>query len=224
MRDGRDLDGGDPGVRWIADELRRAGDAEPVDTAAVERVMRRVRERPRPRRDAAAPPAPARARPASRQPAWRWLVRSRPVSLSPLAGAALAASIAGVGALGTLGALRLSRASASAIAAGPESWPASATTLATADAPARTVRFVLVAPGVSRVSVVGDFNGWDAAVTPLRRDAADRWSVEVPLPAGRYVYAFVLDGRRWVPDPAAPLAPEDGFGTPNSVVVVGPAT
>jgi hypothetical protein len=207
MRDGGELGGGDPEVRWIADELRHSGEAEPVDPAAVERVMRQVRARPRPRREAPRPSTHAR-----RQPAWRWLVRSRPVSLSPLVGAALAASIAGVGALGALGALRLSRA------------PAGAPAIATADAPARTVRFVLVAPGVSRVSVVGDFNGWNAAVTPLRRDGTGHWSVEVPLPAGRYVYAFVLDGQRWVADPAAPLAPEDGFGTPNSVVVVGPAT
>jgi hypothetical protein len=147
-------------------------------------------------------------------------VRRRPVSLSPLAGAALAASLAGIGALGALGALRLSRAPARA----PEVAAAPAAPVTPAAGPTRTVRFVLVAPGVSRVSVVGDFNNWDAGVTPLRREAADRWSVEVPLRAGRYVYAFVLDGREWVPDPSAPLAPGDGFGTPNSVVVVGPAT
>ncbi len=223
-REGADLDGHDPGARWIADELRRASESEPVDAAAVERVMRAVRERPRPRRET--PPETSRpSAPARRQPAWRWLVHSRPVSLSPLVGAALAASIAGIGALG---ALHLSRAPEQAPeqapARAPGRAPGRAPVVAAADAPARTVRFVLVAQGVSRVSVVGDFNNWNAAVTPLQRDAANRWSVEVPLPAGRYAYAFVLDGRRWVADPSAPLAPEDGFGTPNSVVVVGPAT
>jgi hypothetical protein len=35
------------------------------------------------------------------------------------------------------------------------------------------------------------------------------------------VYAFIVDGDRWVADPAAPMAPEDGFGIRNSVIVVG---
>ena len=46
----------------------------------------------------------------------------------------------------------------------------------------------------------------------------------MPLRAGRYTYAFLLDGRLWVPDPTAPLAPEDGFGRRNSVVVVASAS
>src|SRR5690349_8135010 len=59
-----------------------------------------------------------------------------------------------------------------------------------------------------RVSVVGDFNGWDPDATPMRRAGApQRWEVETRLEAGRSEYAFVLDGRLWVPDPNAPLAP-----------------
>ena len=38
------------------------------------------------------------------------------------------------------------------------------------------------------------------------------WAAAIPVPEGRYAYAFVIDGRTWVPDPKAPLAPDDGFG------------
>jgi hypothetical protein len=43
--------------------------------------------------------------------------------------------------------------------------------------------------------------------------------VEVPLEPGRHEYAFVVDGERWLADPAAPTTGGD-FGTPNSVVTV----
>jgi len=83
------------------------------------------------------------------------------------------------------------------------------------------VRFELHAPGAGRVALVGDFNDWDPAATPMRRGgSADHWSVSLPVARGRHVYGFVVDRSRWLPDPAAPLAPEDGFGSPSSVIVV----
>jgi 1,4-alpha-glucan branching enzyme len=72
------------------------------------------------------------------------------------------------------------------------------------------------------VALVGDFNDWDAAATPMSRAAsADCWSVSLPVERGRHVYGFVVDRGRWLPDPGAPVAPEDGFGSPGSVIVVG---
>jgi hypothetical protein len=92
---------------------------------------------------------------------------------------------------------------------------------ASTDSAQRRVEFVFVAPAARNVSVVGDFNGWDASATPMRRtDGRTTWSVAVPLPAGRHVYAFVVDGNAWVADPQAPIAPEQWFGQRNSVVVV----
>ncbi len=85
----------------------------------------------------------------------------------------------------------------------------------------QSVRFALVAPGASRVSLVGDFNQWDAQATPMRQLGDGRlWLVEVSLAPGRHVYAFVVDGDV-TPDPAAPRAGEEDFGTPSSVVLVG---
>jgi 1,4-alpha-glucan branching enzyme len=69
--------------------------------------------------------------------------------------------------------------------------------------------------------VVGDFNDWDPAATPLRRgNEGGTWTVELRLPPGRYRYTFLVDGRRWVPDPEEPRAADDDFGAPMSVLTV----
>jgi len=84
------------------------------------------------------------------------------------------------------------------------------------------VTFVFRAPGASRVTLVGDFNGWDPTATPLKRAATgDSWTARVPLARGLHAYAFVIDGRDWAPDPSAPLAPVAVFGRRNSLLVVG---
>lgn len=85
--------------------------------------------------------------------------------------------------------------------------------------------FVFVAQGASNVSIVGDFNQWDAAATPMKRiENSNAWTVTVPLAAGRHLYSFYAvgaDGEKWLADPNAPAAPDDGFGRVNSVVLVG---
>ncbi len=84
------------------------------------------------------------------------------------------------------------------------------------------VRFQIAAAGADRVVLIGDFNGWDPQAAPMERaSGTDTWAVTVAVPRGRHLYAFLVNGRRWLADPAAPLAPEDGFGVPNSVLIVG---
>lgn len=82
-----------------------------------------------------------------------------------------------------------------------------------------TVRFVLSAPDAHAVSVAGTFNQWNADATPLVRTDGGVWTATITLPAGEHQYAFVVDGARWVPDPAAP-AVDDGFGRRNSVLTL----
>jgi 1,4-alpha-glucan branching enzyme len=86
------------------------------------------------------------------------------------------------------------------------------------------VEFALPVADAHRVALVGDFNHWDVRATPLTLGRGGGWRVAVPLSPGRHVYAFVVDGTRWVVDPAAPKATDDDFGTPNSLVTVPPAT
>jgi hypothetical protein len=162
-------------------------------------------------------------RPSTRVAAWRWIVEPRALPLSPLSSTALAAGLVGVGILiGSFffdrgGQTSTGRPAVAESRTSPRS-PASDTT--------RFVTFVLVAPHAANVSVVGDFNNWDAKATPMKRTpTGGTWSIAIPLPAGRHVYAFVVNGAngttQWVADPTAPLAPEDGLGAPNSVVLVG---
>jgi hypothetical protein len=83
----------------------------------------------------------------------------------------------------------------------------------------RDVRFMLDAPGASRVAVAGDFNHWQPV--PLRREGGNgQWVVTLPIADGTYSYSFVVEDRRWVADPVAPAAPGDGFGAPSSVLIV----
>lgn len=153
--------------------------------------------------------AAVRRRAASRPvPVWRWLVeprevriRVRPWMLGPVVAAAAAI------------ALLLGRPRGDAGA------------LATAAAPAADsalVRFVLYAPDARRVALAGTFNEWDATATPLIRGTeAGVWITTVALPLGQHQYSFVIDGERWVADPAAPRV-DDGFGRANSVLAVEP--
>jgi len=87
---------------------------------------------------------------------------------------------------------------------------------------AHGVQFVLVTFSASSVSLVGDFNGWDAVATPMRRGSESGvWTATVPLAPGCHSYAFVVDGDQWVADPQAPQAPADDYDMRRSVVVVG---
>jgi len=79
-------------------------------------------------------------------------------------------------------------------------------------------QFVLSAPNAKRVAVAGDFSEWKP-VHVMTRSTAGVWTVVVPLDPGVHDYAFVVDGERWVPDPAAPSV-NDGFGGVNSRLAV----
>jgi len=70
-------------------------------------------------------------------------------------------------------------------------------------------RFAVWAPNARRVSVIGDFNGWNIEAHPMRlRAEAGVWEVFVPGVAAGALYKYALigpDGRR-LPDKADPVA------------------
>ena len=183
-----------PYVEWIASEARR-----PVltDPGARDRIMAAVRAEPI--------PAPV--------PAWRRLLQPRVFHMSPASSALLAAGLVGIGVL--TGVAMSNRGGHDVVERQPGvavSQPPVSDTL---------VKFVLVAPQAKNVSLVGDFNEWDLAKTPMMRSGeTGLWTVVLPLSAGRHLYAFVVDGSSWVQDPSAPIAPDDGFGHANSVKLV----
>ncbi|MGE0552619.1 MAG: isoamylase early set domain-containing protein [Gemmatimonadales bacterium] len=88
------------------------------------------------------------------------------------------------------------------------------------DHPTR-VRFAFDAPAAASVTLVGDFNDWDRARTPLERRDGDRWEITLPLRSGVYRFAYLVDGETWAADPKAGHAPGDGdFGEPVSLLAV----
>jgi hypothetical protein len=189
----------DPNVRWIVAEARRP---VAIDAAARHRLLEAIRAEPLPRR---APRVLA------------WLTEPSRFALPPLATAALAAGLVGIGILGGLAIHRdgrLSTEQAPPVVVGHPQLPDSI-------AP-RAMKFVLIAPKAGRVSLVGDFNGWDVSATPMTTRGADgTWTVFVPLQPGLHTYSFVVDGTHFVADPSAPIAPDDGYGQKSSVVFVG---
>jgi hypothetical protein len=184
-----------PYVEMIAREARR-----PVvtDPSARVRIMSAVRAEPLPQR---------------RSRLWERFVEPRPLRMSPAATSLIAAGLVGIGVLAGIVANNrdVHTVGQSQIAVVQHSQlPVSDT----------VVKFVFVAPQAAKVSVVGDFNGWDSTKTPMVRAANDGvWTVTLPLTAGRHLYSFVVDGS-WSADPKAPLAPDDGFGHTNSVMLV----
>jgi hypothetical protein len=184
-------------VEWIAREARRPVVMDPAGRA---RIMDAVR----------AEPAPSRGR-----RFWERFAEPRLISTSPIVGLARAAGLVGIGVL--LGSIAFSREGGSAtgqpraVSVQPTQTPVSDTVM--------TFRFF--APQAASVSLVGDFNGWNVGKTPMTRvNNGVVWEVTVPLSVGRHEYSFVIDSRNWTADPRAPLAPDDGFGHLNSVVLV----
>ncbi len=70
-----------------------------------------------------------------------------------------------------------------------------------------------------KVSVVGSFNQWSPDAHVMEKHG-DRWSLEVPLPPGRYEYAFLIDDRVWKADPSSLVKENSGFGASNSILIV----
>jgi hypothetical protein len=187
--------GYDPTIEQVVAVARRPVSMDP---AAKARLLMSVR---------------AESRTAPRRSRWAWLTDARSLRVSPIAGTALAAGLVGIGVL--LGSDFASPHVQDDVRSGHDVGAL------TRDPMPDGVKFVLVAPQAAGVSLVGDFNRWDPTANPMERTpTGGTWSVVVPLSAGRHEYAFVVDGKQWLPDPSAPLAPVDGLGVPNSVVLV----
>jgi len=196
-------------ARQLAAPLRAP---EPLGDAFDERVMAAIRHE--------------YAADASRVPIPLWR-RRRAVALTPVAWMALAAGFAGIVSLATLslahtgartGAPANSTVAATAAPIEPRAQLAS---YAPTTDTVYVVRFVLADARAHTVTLLGDFNAWAKHATPLTTTGKRGvWSAQVALAPGRHEYAFLVDGKRWVADPAAEHHADD-FGTQSSVVTVG---
>ena len=204
--------------RWLDDvagELRRE---VPVRPAWRARLLEQVARTPKPSVrddiDDTVDDRDERALDAGRR---RWSI-----TVGPLGSLAAATMLVALGAAATY--VAMSRLGANAREGASRTAATAASPQLVSGAPAsaerEVVRFELSAPRASHVALVGSFNEWNPAVTPLSRDPASGiWVVSLRLPPGRHVYAFVVDGDVTA-DPFAPRAADEDFGSPNSVVLV----
>jgi 1,4-alpha-glucan branching enzyme len=82
------------------------------------------------------------------------------------------------------------------------------------------VNFVLPKESAAgKVSVVGDFNGWDPFVHPLRPRSNGTRSVTVTLPVSqRFAFRYLDETGHWLDDDAANEYVDNGIGGVNGVV------
>jgi hypothetical protein len=195
----------DETVERIAAALRPMPEVDPSRKARVLLAVAAVRERSRAARDGT---------PRS----WRLVVSG---------GAAAAALVAAALWLGVRHPATRPEASFRAEVSDVPALPAGAAdarlAASTNDAVApQVVELVFRAPEARGVSVVGDFNGWNARADAMTRDSASGlWSGTIMVRPGRHVYAFVVDDSVWARDPRTPEAADADFGRPGSVLLVG---
>jgi hypothetical protein len=83
------------------------------------------------------------------------------------------------------------------------------------------VNFRLDLPAAEKVAVIGSFNHWQPEGYQLRRSLADgTWQLSVPIQAGQYTYAFLVDDYYVMADPSALWELDDGFGKRNSILTI----
>ncbi len=83
----------------------------------------------------------------------------------------------------------------------------------------KAIDFKFYAPEAKKVELGGDFNGWKANKTPLKKDATGNWKTSLKLKAGRYQYRYLVDGTWQNAQEPVECVP-NSFGSWNCVVEV----
>ncbi len=204
----------DPLVRRAIDELRKA---PRTDHDVVARVV--------------AAAAAARVAPADDE-ATTQAVAARRVRRWTLGGVAAAAAVAGFALSSMNGAHRQSASTVAAALAVPASVAAPRASTPplelqpvgsnSADALPVSRQFVFHSRTAHSVSVVGDFNRWNAEEARMARAGdGDLWSITVTIPPGRHMYGFMVNDSLFVLDPREPTGRDADLGVQASVIIVG---
>ena len=83
-----------------------------------------------------------------------------------------------------------------------------------------SVTFELPSVEAGTISVLGDFNKWDAQSGLMKQRKDGSWYKAVRLDPGTYRFRYLADGTTWHNDPAADGYEPSEFGQDNCVVVV----
>ncbi len=85
---------------------------------------------------------------------------------------------------------------------------------------AATVTFAFHEHQASHVAPFGSWDSWSAPHA-MQQDASGVWRAGLTRPApGRYEYKYLIDGTRWLDDPANPRKAWDGMDGFNSLLIV----
>jgi hypothetical protein len=168
--------------------------------------------------------AAQRVMPAADEPAGVSAVvpsRRRPWKLAGFAGLVAAAAVVGLFVRGPI-----TRSAPRVAVASNASGPAPLVAAVNGEPDVRPIpqQFVFRSATARRVSVVGDFNEWNAASAPMTREAAgDLWSVTIPIAPGRHTYGFMVNDSTFTLDPDTRVARtrDPDLGAEGSVVIVG---
>lgn len=77
------------------------------------------------------------------------------------------------------------------------------------------------AEGAEQITIVGDFNNWDAQANPMKKLKSGEFTTTINLPKdSEYQYRYILDGNIWKNDDKADKYVPNQFEGENSVVVV----
>lgn len=163
--------------------------------------------------------------PAERLRRW-WTIVTHPVAVEvrPVAALAVAAllgvAVASLPLLDTPG-------PSSAPQTASTSTSASSASVQTASAATETgsktawIRFTYTNNEADSVAVAGDFSQWKPVpLSPRTVNGQTVWTGLVPVSRGEHEYQFVINGKRWVADPLAPMKRSDGFGAKNAVLEI----
>ena len=81
------------------------------------------------------------------------------------------------------------------------------------------VNFFCRAAQAKQVSLVGGFNHWNPAATPMHRTPDGRWMASLELPHGYHQYLFLVDGQP-VLDPTATGKARNERNEPVSLIAI----
>jgi 1,4-alpha-glucan branching enzyme len=79
--------------------------------------------------------------------------------------------------------------------------------------------FQVTLPDVDSVVLVGDFNNWNSAATPMKKSKSGVWKADLALKAGEYQFRYLVNDYQWMNDEDVPVVLNE-FGSHNSVAKV----
>ena len=80
-------------------------------------------------------------------------------------------------------------------------------------------RFIIQQQGSSRIEIAGSFTNWNN-VPLMPTGTSGYWEVYLDLPPGEHRYTFIVDGKKYLPDPTVSTQETDDFGSTNSILAI----